>query len=367
MSSQATNVIEFPRADVTVRVGSLDVTMPNNRDALHLRWANGNKDAAAVIGTIGWACQRADDLVDDPRMGDKPGSMLELLVALGGILQENQFYKSYKKHIDPIVMSSTLYWDLSNVLVNGSEYDRKYAYVFREAVEQVIGVVALLTGGVEHARRSVLESHAWHHVLHGDPFVAFNQECGPTTETNSVSFDPETKTSTVRVGGRDVSFPDGKRSRDAQMLQWANGNDTAARVMTTVERIKTLSAQFAKRGEKTTVANMSGKMTELIVLLMGELQYNDFFRKNSEMLTPVFLTSFLYQDLARTLMGNDPTDNDRIYAVVYWDYLEQVGTLVALLTGGIVHARRAILEHQAQCHLVNVKTKEKFEKEVGVA
>ena len=65
--------------DITVTIGGKEVTFPNDRDTLYLRWANGNYDAAQVILLIGTSCQVADDIVDERQMPDPSGKMLDLL------------------------------------------------------------------------------------------------------------------------------------------------------------------------------------------------------------------------------------------------------------------------------------------------
>lgn len=173
-------------ADTTVTVGGKEVTFPANRDELYLRWANGDKDAAQVILLVGLSCQKADDLVDEKNLEDASGVMTELIVLLAGALQRNPFFVKHRQTLEPIIIASTLSWDLANTLVQGETHgtrnDRIYSYVYRELIEQIVGVVALLTGDVTHARRSLLESHAFHHVLNCDPFEAFEKEItGGTT------------------------------------------------------------------------------------------------------------------------------------------------------------------------------------------
>jgi hypothetical protein len=162
---------------VTVEVAGQALLLPSNYAELQLKWANGNPDAAAVISTIGQSCQIADDLVDKPDHPDKSGGMLDLVTLTMGALQTNAFYDKHRLMLQPIVVSSLLYWDLANTLVKSTlPNDLKYAYAYREIIEQVVGIVALLTGGIAHARRSLLEAHAYHHVLNIETFEQFEAE-----------------------------------------------------------------------------------------------------------------------------------------------------------------------------------------------
>ena len=164
----------------TVFVGDREVTVSPDALVMYLKWANGNKLAADVIRHVGAACQVADDLVDERDIKDPSGKMVELVVLLAGALQTNKFYDENRKMLEPVIMTTLLSWDLANTLVAGPEHgsanDRIYAYVYRELVEQIVGIVALLTGGIAHARQSLLESHAFHHVLNVETFDVFEKE-----------------------------------------------------------------------------------------------------------------------------------------------------------------------------------------------
>lgn len=166
----------------TVKICGKDVVFPNDQHAMYLKWANGNQDAKEVLGYIGAACQTADDLVDDKNLQDSSGKMTELVITLTGALSANPFFAKHRHRIEPVIISSLLYWDMANSLVSdearGTRNDRIYAYAYRELVEQTIGIIALITGGVQHARQSLLESQAYHHILNVEPFEAFEKDLG---------------------------------------------------------------------------------------------------------------------------------------------------------------------------------------------
>ena len=164
----------------TVFVGDREVTVSPDALVMYLKWANGNKLAADVIRHVGAACQVADDIVDERDIKDPSGKMVELVVLLAGALQTNKFYDANRKMLEPVIMTTLLSWDLANTLVAGPGHgtlgDRRYAFAYRELIEQVVGIIALLTGGIAHARQSLLESHAWHHVLNGESFEDYEKE-----------------------------------------------------------------------------------------------------------------------------------------------------------------------------------------------
>jgi hypothetical protein len=164
--------------EATVKIGDRTFVIPRDEDALHLQWASGNIDAKNVISTIGRSCQIADDLVDERGMEDPGGKMVNLVTMLVGSLPNNDFYARNRHMIEPVLISSLLYWDLANTLSKGSRNDKIYAYAYRELIEQIVGIVALLTGGPAHARQSLLESHAFHHVLNCETFETYEKEVG---------------------------------------------------------------------------------------------------------------------------------------------------------------------------------------------
>ena len=348
---------------VTIHVGDRDVTFPPNDNALCLRWANGNVKAAEVLRHIGRACQVADDIVDERNAPNQGGRILELIMLLGGALQTNEFYVANRKVLEPIIMTSSLYWDLSNELANGTIEDRKFAYVYREAIEQTVGMVALLTGGLEFARRSLLESYAYHHVLNLNTFEDFNKGLPATNATNDTTLDVDTGMASACVGNRTLTL---STQGPPLRLRWMNGDAAAVRVLDMAERIRQLSWSLTNR--EMTTSDASGRMLELIVILVGALQNNEFFARNSNMLTPIILSSCLYQDLARTITLGSPTEHDKIYAAAFHDFLEQILGMCALLTSheGASYARKVMLEHHAHCHVLNMKTLRVLKKEAGV-
>lgn len=144
---------------------------------MYQRWANGDLEAARVLAITGGASQMADDFVDgdvpEARRGDV---MALLLMALLIELPNNPFYAKHRTRLEPILASSILMWNGSNKWAKGDGHDRRYAYVYRESMEQLIGVVALLTGGHAHALRTNNEVHEWFHRREAEPFEDWERE-----------------------------------------------------------------------------------------------------------------------------------------------------------------------------------------------
>lgn len=145
-------------------------------ETLLLRWCCGDVDAAVAMRELAHGSQLADDFVDkdSKEFKDKSGHMLDFLTFALGRLPNNRFYQKHRATLEPLVLGSIFYWDLSNHLATlKDENSRHYAYAYREMLEQVLGVAAYILGGLEHARRTLREVHRFYHVINVDPFDAW--------------------------------------------------------------------------------------------------------------------------------------------------------------------------------------------------
>lgn len=144
---------------------------------MYKRWANGDVEAARTLAICGGASQMADDFVDGDVPAEKRGDVMSLLLlALLVELPNNTFYAKYRTRLEPILASSILMWNGSNKWAQGDAHDRRYAFVYRETMEQMIGVVALLTGGHAHAIRTNNEVHEWFHKRQAESFEDWERE-----------------------------------------------------------------------------------------------------------------------------------------------------------------------------------------------
>src|ERR1035441_169948 len=98
---------------------------------------------------------------------------------------------------------------------------------------------------------------------------------------------------TVFVGDREVTV-----SPDALVmyLKWANGNKLAADVIRHVGAACQVADDIVDERD---IKDPSGKMTELVVLLVGALQINKFYDENRKMLEPVIMTTLLRSEERR--------------------------------------------------------------------
>jgi len=139
------------------------------------RWCRGNEQAATFLGKFALALQRADDIVDEEswdveQRGKQMAKLIyELLFGIGN----DPFYTQHKQALTPALINGLLYWDVSNTLANSPHREsRMFAFVLREAVEQVIPLVAMLCGAsYNEARDIALEVHR---VYHESPVESFD-------------------------------------------------------------------------------------------------------------------------------------------------------------------------------------------------
>ena len=149
---------------------------PETEETLLLRWCCGDAEAAVAMRELAHGSQLADDFVDkdSKEFHDKSGHMLDFISFALGRLPNNRFYQKYRATIEPLVLMSSFYWDLSNSLVTLKDANsRYYAYAYREMLEQVLGMAAYILGGLEHARRTLREVHRFYHVINVDAFDAW--------------------------------------------------------------------------------------------------------------------------------------------------------------------------------------------------
>lgn len=149
---------------------------------MHLRWARGNQDAAQLIQALGRGCQLGDAFVDNDvndigaTLESRSSHMVELLLLATG-LDKNPFWRQHQGVLRPVMISSLLMWDATNTWQDSpSEKTRMYAWAYREILDQVIVMVALLLGGLEHSRRVAREVHEFYHARASEPFAEWDRQ-----------------------------------------------------------------------------------------------------------------------------------------------------------------------------------------------
>lgn len=155
------------------------MTEPNpNAEAQALRrWCLGNEQAARCLEKLGEISQVADDVVD----GDaQPGDGVPLLLHLALVdLPQNPFWQVHQAALSPVLACAVARWDSANRLAaSGDRTDRMFAFVLREACDDLIRAVALIVGGYDHARHVAAQVHDFFHVQHPETFEEWSANHG---------------------------------------------------------------------------------------------------------------------------------------------------------------------------------------------
>lgn len=144
-----------------------------------LEWCQGNAAAAEFLRKFGSALQRADDLVDEnwaeeKRAQEMPKLIYELVFGIGA----DPFYLKHQSALAFQLAQGLLYWDVSNVLATSAHREsRMFGFVYREYVEQLIPLVAMLCGArYDKAKEIALQVHNYYHETPVESFEAWEAE-----------------------------------------------------------------------------------------------------------------------------------------------------------------------------------------------
>lgn len=123
-------------------------------------WCLGNSDAVFLLKSLAEVSQIADDYADGDAEG--PEKITRLLHLTLITIPTNPFFIKYSHWLLPVMASSMHLWNASN------DWKNEYGFVYREALEQVITIVALLVGGQEHAANVTKDVNNFYHQIHGE-------------------------------------------------------------------------------------------------------------------------------------------------------------------------------------------------------
>lgn len=136
---------------------------------MQLRWAQGNQDAADLMGLFGYATQLADDLVDLDRKWvqtheGRAEVMSEVLLACLIKIPANPFFHEHRHHYGPLFVSCLGTWEPTVSWAKSPKKEtRMFAYVLREATGRLFEMTAFLVGGSRWQRQVVREIHDYYH------------------------------------------------------------------------------------------------------------------------------------------------------------------------------------------------------------
>lgn len=153
--------------------------MPREKlEELALFCANGDLSAAAFIVKLGRCARLADDICD----GDSkaPHRDMALLISdLTQLLSSNPFYLSNSAALMPEVVQAALLWAESEAWAKAAcRETRLWAFVERDAIQRISYTVALICGGITHAREAMRLIHQETHPEGSETFEQYEAEHG---------------------------------------------------------------------------------------------------------------------------------------------------------------------------------------------
>jgi len=119
--------------------------------------SNGNKDAEKYLIDFAYVCRVFDDLIDkDHPVSDKQICKAFFILMAG--LWLNPFFARNSRLLIPVhVMSVNTFMDSNVWADDDNKLKRLYAHVIKDFVDELLGMVAFLTGGYTHMRKVSLK------------------------------------------------------------------------------------------------------------------------------------------------------------------------------------------------------------------
>ena len=144
--------------------------------ALTEKWANGNKDAAVFLQNVAAMSRLADNLAD----GDSENPVTDVSQLLHRAIitnGTNSFFLEHSQVLSPVMANAIMMWAKSEEWKkSNNRKTRMFAFVYREGVEHILHITALLTGGVAHAMSVMDDMHSKSHQTSEETFEEWEQE-----------------------------------------------------------------------------------------------------------------------------------------------------------------------------------------------
>lgn len=160
--------------DLQQRVDSVGFTAEEEYAQI-LGWCNYDKTAADFLTILFKLSHRADDIVD----GDAKSLLAAIVMMISDstiVLGNNKFWQINHGVLTPVMLCSLMNWYISAKWEKGTKDRQLFAFVLRESLDQIIYLVAFLTGGIEHAIAVAENMMEFYHIKHGEDFDTWRQE-----------------------------------------------------------------------------------------------------------------------------------------------------------------------------------------------
>lgn len=130
---------------------------------LFTRWCLDNADAAAFLRTIAEIARLTDDVAD----GDAENPHMALAAVLGlalNTVHRNPFFRRHSDTLGPALAQAAMEWAVSEEWAKSSaKKTRVFGFVYRDGVERIAHLTALILGGTYHAAQVMVDLHAASH------------------------------------------------------------------------------------------------------------------------------------------------------------------------------------------------------------
>jgi len=140
------------------------------------KWANENEEAAVFLQNIAAMTRLADNIADgdsDDPVADVAHLLHRAIVTNG----RNKFFQEHAEVLSPIICNSIMMWEKSEQWRKSSNRKtRMFAFVYREGVEHIVHITALLTGGMAHALEVMEDLHCKSHQSSNETFEDWETE-----------------------------------------------------------------------------------------------------------------------------------------------------------------------------------------------
>ena len=118
--------------------------------------AKDNKDAELYLLMISRVLRVIDDIYDDDYEVTRE-RLMETFECLFVKIPTNQFYLTYQDVLLSQHLSMWNAWIASNYYSEGDATDKIYCHVWRDTCNELVPIVALLTGGYEHMNETSIK------------------------------------------------------------------------------------------------------------------------------------------------------------------------------------------------------------------
>lgn len=126
------------------------------RQAIFLRWANGNVHAASFLEQMAEIARLADDIVDQDTHRQR--NVCWLLSRVLTTLPSNAFFIAHHAALSPVLTTIIVQWEQSDTFRSSDDtLKHQFGFVIREAIDSLAITVAAITGGIEHARATATD------------------------------------------------------------------------------------------------------------------------------------------------------------------------------------------------------------------